>query len=167
VTTGAREEPPQPEPDTVALIFAEIAGALERQASQLAALNTRAQQLLTFAGLILGAVITLRPPSSRWPVSLLFAASLVLFVAIAYVGYRAWSLVGLRRDPAPGPLWHRYRLWPEDWLRQQLILNWIEAEAQNERSIDAKLWYLRLTQVLLGLEVVYLAIIVIIRPYIS
>jgi hypothetical protein len=49
-------------------------------------------------------------------------------------------------------LWSRYQLWPEGWLRQQLILNWVQAHQENRRSIDAKLRYLRLTQVTLGFE---------------
>jgi hypothetical protein len=63
-------------------------------------------------------------------------------------------------------LWSRYQLWPEGWLRQQLILNWVQAHQENRRSIDAKLRYLRLTQVTLGVEISHLVAIVIARPFI-
>lgn len=99
-------------------------------------------------------------------IAVLFGFALVLFAAIVGLGYLSWSIVGWRRDPEPERLWNRYQLWPEAWLRQQLILNWIQSHHANQSSIDAKLRYLRLTQLMLGVEIVYLVGIVIARPFI-
>jgi hypothetical protein len=95
----------------------------------------------------------------------LFVIALAIFVAVMVAGYLAWSLYGWRRDPDPGQLWNLYRLWPEPWLRQQVILNWIASREDNQRAVDAKLFYLRAAQVLLGVEVSYLVVLLIVRPY--
>jgi hypothetical protein len=157
----------EPAENTVRLIYAEVEGALARQFEQIQTLNGRAQQLLAFAGAVLGIVVALRPPDDDAVVAILFGLAVVLFLGIVWLGYRSWSIVGWRRDPDPRRLWVRYRLWPEGWLRQQIILNWIDAHEQNQRSIDAKLRYLRLTQIALGVEVGYLVVIVIFRPFIQ
>jgi hypothetical protein len=67
--------PPHPdelETETVKLIYAEIDAALARQFEQIQILNSRAQQLLVFAGGILGLVIALRPPTDDAVIALLF-----------------------------------------------------------------------------------------------
>lgn len=157
-----------PEPGTVALIHAEAAGAIDRQFEQNAALTARAQQVLGYAGLILGVFVALRPPDvSQTDVAILLAIGVALFALIAITGGLAWSLRGLRRDPAPGPLWERYRLAPQDWLRQLLVLNLIESHAANRRVLETKVRYLRASQVLLAVEVLYLAMVLIILPHIS
>lgn len=157
----------EPADETLRLIYLEVEGALARQFEQIQTLNGRAQQLLAFAGGVLGIVVALRPPSDDVVVAILFGLAVVLFLGIVWLGYRSWSIVGWRRDPDPRRLWVRYRLWPEGWLRQQIILNWVEAHEHNRKSIDAKLRYLRLTQIALGAEVGYLVAIVILRPFIT
>lgn len=89
-----------------------------------------------------------------------------MFVAIVWFGYRSWSIVGLRRPPEPARLWSRYQLWPESWLRQQVILNWVQSHDANQSSIVGKLRYLRLTQLMLGIEIAYLVTIVVVRPFV-
>lgn len=157
--------PEEPDPETVRLIYAEIERALDRQFEQIHVLNSRAQQLLAFAGGILGLVIALRPPTDDAAIAVLFSLALLLFAVIVWLGHRSWTLVGWRRDPEPGRLWTRYQLWPETWLRQQLILNWVQSHDANRKSIDAKVRYLRLTQLMLGIEIAYLVAIVIVRPF--
>jgi hypothetical protein len=162
----APPHPDGPNLETVRLIYAEIESALDRQFEQIQILNSRAQQLLVFAGGILGLVIALRPPTDDTAVAVLFGLALLLFVVIVWLGYLSWSIVGWRRPPEPGRLWSRYQLWPESWLSQQLILNRVKSHDANRRSIDAKLRYLRLTQLMLGAEIAYLVAIVIARPFI-
>jgi hypothetical protein len=163
-----RDAPREPEPETLELIFQETRGALAKQFEQIQILNSRAQQLLGFGGLVLGLLIGFRPPTlaSKY-VTLSSLGGLALFLAVLLSGGLAWSIVGWRGDPRPRQLWTRYRLWPEGWLRQQLILNWLDALDANQAAIDAKLRYVRLTQGLLGFEVVYLVAIVILRPYLA
>ena len=127
----------EPGDETLRLIYGEIEGALARQFDQIQILNGRAQQLLAFAGGVLGIVVALRPPNDDVVVAVLFGVAVGIFLVIAWLGYRSWSIVGWRRDPDPRRLWGRYRLWPEGWLRQQIILNWVDAFDQNRLSIDA------------------------------
>lgn len=54
---------PRPHLDTLALIYNEIAEELVKQFEQISALNARAQQLLGFAAITVGVVVTLRPPT--------------------------------------------------------------------------------------------------------
>jgi hypothetical protein len=162
--TIAPPHPDQPDLETVRLIYSEVEAALDRQFEQIQILNSRAQQLLVFAGGILGLVIALRPPSDDIVISILLGVALVMFVAIVWFGYRSWSIVGLRRPPEPARLWSRYQLWPESWLRQQVILNWVQSHDANQSSIVGKLRYLRLTQLMLGIEIAYLVTIVVVRP---
>jgi hypothetical protein len=157
----------EPAEETLRLIYAEVESALARQFDQIQILNGRAQQLLAFAGAALGIVVALRPPGRDVTVAILFGIAVAVFLAIIGLGYRSWSIVGWRRDPDPRRLWIRYRLWPEGWLRQQIVLNWVDAFEQNRLSIDAKVRYLRLTQIVLGAEVGYLVVIVILRPFIA
>lgn len=156
---------PRPHLDTLALIYNEIAEELVKQFEQISALNARAQQLLGFAAITVGVVVTLRPPTRDAAVSLLFALALMLFACIAGCGLRAWSPQGLRHDPEPRALWEKHRLRTKEWVQHQIILNRLDAVDANLASIDEKLYWVRWTQRLLALEVIYLVGLIIVRPY--
>jgi hypothetical protein len=158
---------PRPDLDTLALIYDEIAGELVKQFEQIDALNARAQQLLGFAAITVGVVVTVRPPVRDTSVSILFALALALFACIAGCGLRAWSLQGWRHDPEPRPLWEKHRLRTKEWVQHQIILNRLDAVDVNAASIDEKLYWVRWTQRLLALEVIYLVGLVIVRPYLG
>lgn len=89
----------------------------------------------------------------------------MLFACIAGCGLRAWSLQGWRNDPQPRPLWERHRLRTKEWVQHQIILNRLDAVDANSASIDEKLYWVRWTQRLLALEVIYLVGLIIVRPY--
>jgi len=110
-------------------------------------------------------LVGLRPPTHGLVSTTTFSIALALFVAVVACGYQAWAIRGWRRDPQPQRLWEHYRSWPDAWLRQQLVLNWIESYAANRERLRAKVQYIRLTQVLLGVETVYLVALTIARPY--
>jgi hypothetical protein len=156
-----------PERDTLELIYDETAAQLDKQFEQIDALNARAQQLLGIAAGVFALVAGLQPPTRHAAVVVLFIIALAIFVAVIIAISFAWSLHGWRRDPDPEQLWARYRLWPEGWLRQQIILNRIASKNDNQTAINAKLFYLRAAQVLLGVEVSYLIVILIVRPYVT
>lgn len=158
---------PRPQLDTLSLIYDEIAGELVKQREQIDALNARVQQLLGFAAIAVGAVVTLRPPARDTSVSLLFVLALLLFVLIAGFGLRAWSLQGWRRDPEPRPLWEKHRLRTKEWVQHQIILNRLDAFDVNVALIDEKVYWVRWTQRLLAFEVVYLVGLIIARPYLG
>lgn len=69
--------------------------------------------------------------------------------------------------PPSSTLWIRYRLAPERWLREQLILNLVESFTANSRTLEAKTRYVRASMVLLAVEVVYLAMALVIAPFLS
>lgn len=96
---------------------------------------------------------------------MLFALALMLFACIAGCGLRAWSLQGLRHDPEPRALWEKHRLRTKEWVQHQIILNRLDAVDANLASIDEKLYWVRWTQRLLALEVIYLVGLIIVRPY--
>lgn len=158
---------PRPPLDTLGLIYMELAGRLDKQFEQIAALNGRAQQLLGVAAVTVGLVVTLRPPTRGSTVSLLFAVALVLFACIAGCGLRAWNLEGWRLDPEPRPLWERHRLRTKEWVQHQIILNRLDAFDANASSIDEKLYWVRWTQRLLALEVIYLVGLILVRPHLG
>jgi hypothetical protein len=157
----------RPTEASLRLIYDTIAEELEKQFEQIDSLNSRAHQLLGFAAITVGVVLSLRPPSRDALVSGLFALALVGFACIAGAGVRAWALQGWRHDPEPRPLWDRHRLRSEEWLRHQIILNRLDAVDENANAIDAKLYWVRWTQRLLALEVIYLVALVIVVPYLS
>ena len=156
---------PRPGLDTLELVYDEIAGELDKQFEQIDALNARAQQLLGFAAITVGVVVTLRPPTKDVFMSVLFGIALILFASIAGCGLRAWGLQGWRHDPEPRPLWEKHRLRSKEWVQHQIILNRLESVDANAASIDEKLYWVRWTQRLLALEVIYLVALVIARPY--
>lgn len=158
---------PRPPLDTLELIYAEIAGDLDKQFEQIDSLNKRAQQLLGFAGVTVGLVVSLDPPARDAFQSFLFGIALVLFASIAGCGLRAWGLQGWRHDPKPRPLWEKHRLRTLEWVQHQVILNRLDAVDANQASIDEKLYWVRWTQRLLAVEVIYLVGLIIARPYIS
>src|SRR3989442_7322303 len=129
----------KPTPDALRLIYDEIAGQLAKQFEQIEALNGRAQQLLGFAAIAVGLLISLRPPTKGNLSLLLFGTALILFAAIAVAGLRAWALQGWRNDPESRPLWQKHRLHSEEWLRHQIILNRLDAVDANASAVDAKL----------------------------
>jgi hypothetical protein len=163
----AGSEIPEPADETVRLIFDQLSEQLASQFEQMAALNTRAQQLLTFSGTLLGAFVVLRPPGNDMCAASLYAGGLVLFLLVAWSVSRAWSIQAWRRDPNPKELWQRYQLWPDNWLRQQLVLNWVDSFEHNRVRIEAKARYLQFSALLVGTEVVYLVGFMIARPYLS
>src|SRR5947207_892632 len=115
---------------TTLLIYDEVQRALDRQFEQIQLLNGRAQQLLGFSAIVVGVMIGLRPPTHGWVSTLLFAIAFLFLMLVVFCGYQAWSIRGWRHDPQPRKLWERYRLWPDAWLRQQLILNWIASQTR-------------------------------------
>jgi hypothetical protein len=158
---------PRPPLDTLALLYDEIGGELLKRFDQIDALNARAQQLLGFAAITVGLVVTLSAPRSDGAVSALFAGGLVLFAFIAGCGLRAWTLQGWRHDPASRALWERHRLRSKEWVQHQIILNRLDAVDANAASIAEKLLWVRRTQRLLALEVVYLVALIIVLPYVE
>jgi len=55
----------------------------------------------------------------------------------------------------------------KEWVQHQIILNRLDAVDANAASIDEKLYWVRWTQRLLAVEVIYLVGLVIVRPYIG
>lgn len=157
----------RPTEQALALIYETVMKEMDKQLEQIDALNARAHQLLGFAAITVGLVVTLRPPTADYVVSILFAIALVGFAFIAGAGVNAWALQGWRHDPAPRPLWERHRLRSEEWLRHQIILNRLDAVDENAAAIAAKLYWVRWTQRLLALEVLYLVSLVILTPYLA
>jgi hypothetical protein len=154
----------EPDPATLALVYEEVGVQLDKQFEQINELNSRAQQLLAFAGGTFGLVIALQPPKDSWWMSGLYFGGLFIFGYLVYNGYQAWSIRGWRRDPEPEHLWRRYQLWPENWLREQIIWNRIQSRSKNQLAIDEKVARLRTTQWLLALLVGYLVLALILRP---
>ena len=71
---------------------------------------SRAQFLKDFTN-ILGLFLGLRPSgSARGGAAILLGIGLLFFVALVLIGGAAWTMKGMRRDPAPAPLWRHYRL---------------------------------------------------------
>lgn len=157
--------PVEPNPTTV-LILGEASRAVDAQFAQIDSLNTRAQQLLGFAGIVISVVVGLGAQNETVP-AVLLGIGVGIFALVAVLGLRAWGIYGYRRDPAPRPLWESFRNWPTDWLREQLIWNLIASHEHNARAIDAKLIYLRRTQFLLAVEVAYLAAVLVALPFIA
>jgi hypothetical protein len=163
-TEGADDRPPE---GTVSLVFEQVSGHLERQLNEVDKLNGRAQQLLTFSGTLLGALIIFRPPEKDVCISVLFAGGIVLFLLVLWTTLRAWAIRGWGRDPNPRGLWDGYQMWPDQLLKVQLILNWILNSRENEIQIHAKTQILKVATALAGAEAAYLAAFMIARPYIS
>lgn len=167
---GAAVPPPstkRPDPDSLALIYDVVGGELAKQFDQIESLNARAQQLLGFAAITLGLVVTLRPPTTEWQITALFSFALIIFACLAAAGLYAWGIQGWRHDPEPGPLWERHRGRSAEWLRHQIILNRIASVNQNGIAIEDKLFWIRWTQRLLAVEVLYLVALTIARPYVT
>jgi hypothetical protein len=155
----------RPSPAALKLIYDEVADALEKQFEQIESLNARSQQLIGFAAIAVGILIGLRPPARGELSVTLFSIALFVFAVIAAAGLRAWALQGWRADPDARTLWEKDRLHSEEWLRHQIILNRLEAVDANATAVAVKLFWVRWTQRLLAVEVVYLTALAIIRPY--
>ena len=74
---------------------------------------------------------------------------------------------GMRRDPAPTPLWQKYRLEDEHWLRQQIVLNLIASYEDNEQVLQRRVRYLRWSLWILGGLVPYLGTVSVIYTYVG
>jgi hypothetical protein len=167
MTTSGSAATTEPTPETLSLIYNEVEVQLDKQFEQIDSLNARAQQLMGFAAGVLAIFVGLRPPTDNGAVSAMYVGAIVIFAILVYKGYEAWRIVGWRRDPQPEALWRKYRLWPDGWLRQQIIWNWIASGDENQAAIDKKVSALRTTQLLLAIEVGYLVLTLILRPYIE
>ena len=165
---GSEQDDPtlMPRPGTVALIHDEVVKAIDLQFDRYDVLTQRAQQVLTFGGVILGLFVGLRPPGfARGKAATLLGIGVAAFVVLVLIGGAAWTMKGMRRDPAPTPLWQNYRLEEEHWLRQQLVLNLIASYEDNERVLERRVRYLRWSLWLLGTLVPYLGTISVIYTY--
>jgi hypothetical protein len=158
---------PKPPIETVEVIADEIASQLDNQFEQTEAITRRAQQLLVFGAGILALVVGLQPPSRDVHMVSLFVGALAILVAVMLVGFLAWRTKQYRRDPDPRGLWERHRFKTTEQLRHQLVHNWIQCFEENRKTINRRLGYLKATQVLLGVEVVYVVAMVIAKPYIE
>ena len=156
--------PERPTPETLNLLYDEAAEELRRQEEQITILDGRAQQLLGFAGVILGLVITLHTPPNRVS-TILFGVGVAIFFAVGWHGLKAWKTTPWRSDPAIGGLWEKHRLESAEFVRHQVILNRLEAIKTNQNGIDVKLDHLAVTQALLAIEVLYLSVVVLLGPY--
>ncbi len=164
--TGSEgESVPRPDEGALNLLFDEVADELNRQFTQNEALVGRAQQILGFGAAILGLAVTLRPPTERLLITLLFAGALALFLLLAREAWSAWTLKRWRTDPRAARLWEDYRAKTEEYIRHQIILNRLQAIATNEKNLDEKIRHLKNAGILLVLEVLYLVGLVMLRPY--
>jgi hypothetical protein len=154
-----------PDDGSLKIAYEEVRAQLDRQFEQIDSLNVRAHQVLGFAAGALALVTGLQPPDGNWRASVLFGIGIVGFALTGRAAMYAWSVVGWRRDPKPSQLWPAYERWPEGWLREQILLNWIASHVANQLAIDKKVHHLRLSQFFLALEVAYLGAMLMVLPY--
>ncbi len=165
-TANSAEIEGKPVDDAVLLlIFEQQEDELERQTSQIESLTRRAEQFLGLAVLLLGIVVSARPPSRGALSSILFGLALVIFLGVVYEGWQAWRIRSWRVDPSARGLWEHFRDKSEEYLRHQIILNRLEGVDVNERRNQDKLRHLRWAGVWLLIEVLYLVGLVIAKPY--
>jgi hypothetical protein len=156
-----------PTPETLALIHDEVSTALKLQFERHDLLTSRAQQVVTFGGVILGIFLGLRPPGfQRSDAVIPLAIAVAAFIVLVLIGGAAWTMKGLRRDPAPAPLWNKYRFDDDHWLRQQLVLNLIASYEDNEVVLNDRARYLRWSLWVLGALVPYLGTVSVVYTYV-
>ena len=157
-----------PTPETLALIHEEVVKAIDLQFDRYDVITLRAQQVLTFGGVILGLFLGLRPAGfARGGAAILLGVALAAFAALVLIGGAAWTMKGMRRDPAPTPLWQKYRFEDEHWLRQQIVLNLIASYEDNEQVLQRRVRYLRWSLWVLGGLVPYLGTVSVIYTYVG
>lgn len=152
---------------SLALIYDEVAGDLDRQFTQVEHLNGRAPQILGLGGVILGVMVALRPPTADILVSLLTVGALLIYALAAALSLAAWQIIAWRSDPKTPALWEEHRDRSATWIRHQIILNRIESRGWNAARIERKVKLVRWAQRLLAAEILYLVLLLILRPYIS
>jgi hypothetical protein len=150
-------EETRPSAGTLALLYDEVGKSLDDEHAYVEALNARAQQLFSFATVILAILAGVIPTHPHTGTKVAYAISLPIFALAAYYSGRAWEFRKWRSDPDVKQLWEHYRGRSEEHVRHQVIQNRLACLSDNEPGLTAKLGWIKRARVWLYLGFVYVA----------
>jgi len=153
--TEASGKPAKPTAETLAVLYDEIAQALSAQQASVDGLNERAQQLFSFAAVILTILAGLAPAQSSTTGKVLDLIGVPLFVVAAYFSGRAWEFQKWRTDPDATALWENYRLKSDEYLRHQVIQNRLQSLELNGKKLSTKLGRVKMARLWLYAGFIY------------
>jgi pimeloyl-ACP methyl ester carboxylesterase len=157
----------RPSPETLELVYDEVQRALDKQFTTVEHLNGRPPHIIGFGGAtMIGLVLALRTPNAHLAALLLTLGAVLIYAAVVLMALRAWSIEAWRSDPQPRTLWEKHGNREIEWVRHQVVHNRLASRDANATAIDRKVKRLRWAYKLFALEIVYVAVLLILRPYI-
>jgi len=144
--------PPQPPPETLALIFEWGRGALDRQLSAADALDAKMAQALAAGSILLG-LPAAAGISGGAPAALLGCAT-AAYLGVAVLAVHALWVRRWRAPLSPSQAWRNYWSAEAEEIKWAIVADTSEAYEENESLLDGKRRTLRCALGALGAEAV-------------
>lgn len=98
---------------------------------------------------------------------LVFSIPFLFFMGSAIFAARGWTGRPYFRDPEPRPLRDDYLSLAKEFTRRRLLTHFIASYEWNAQTIRRKVVDLRIALILLLMEVGFLALALLVRPWVS
>ncbi len=176
-TSSADEEPAddeaeaEPEPASLDVVYTEVKDRLDVQLRQIDSLDSKAGLILFIASIVLGigagAQSAIVGRISSVSALLTFSIPFLFFMGAAIFAARGWTGRPYFRDPEPRPLRDHYLFRERQFTRRRLLTHFIASYEWNSQTIRRKVVDLRIALLFLLMEIGFLALVLLMRPWVG
>lgn len=174
-TSSADQELPEDgaeaEPASLDVVYTEVKDRLDVQLRQIDSLDSKAGSILFIASIVLGIGAAAQSAIVGRIISvsalLTFSIPFLFFMGSAIFAARGWVGRPYFRDPEPRPLRDHYLSLGRDFTRRRLLTHFIASYEWNSQTIRRKVVDLRIALLFLLLEIGFLAVVLLVRPWVG
>ena len=165
--TAATEE----EVPSIEIVYVEIKDRLEVQLRQIESLDGKSGNILFISSIVIGvgaaAQSALMQSAERILVLAGFSIPILFYLAAVLFALRVWGIKPYFRDPEPRPLRDYYLFKQPQFTKRRIITHFISSYEWNIMVIKGKVRHLRLSMWFCLAEVMSLALVLVVRPWLS
>lgn len=165
------EDEAEPAPTSLDLIYAEVKDRLDVQLRQIDSLDSKAGSIMFIASVVLGigaaAQSAIVGVGTSVSAVLTFSIPFLFFMGSAIFAARGWVGRPFFRDPEPRPLRDHYLTRAVEFTRRRLLTHFIASYEWNAHTIRRKVVDLRIALLFLLMEIGFLALVLLVRPWVG